>query len=222
MTGATVRLLRRELRLSLRQGSGALLAVPFFLVAVTLFPLGLGPKAEFLGRAAPGAIWIAALLAAALSFGRMFRQDFEDGALEHLVLSPLPLEAVVLAKAAAAWLLTGLPLALCAPFLALILHLPESALLALAAGLLLGTPVLSLIGAVGGALVLGARQAGVLVTLLILPLCIPILIFGVGAAEAAAVGQAVRPHLLLLAAGLLAALALAPWAAAAALRQAVA
>jgi heme exporter protein B len=214
-------LVRRDLRLALRQGGDAVMVLAFFFLAVILFPLGVGPELETLTRIAAGIVWVTALLAALLSLERLFLADYEDGSLEALALMPLPLEFQVLAKALAHWLTTGLPLTVVAPLLALLLHLPSAGYGALVLGMALGTPTLSLVGAIGAALTLGARRGGVLLSLLVLPLFIPVLIFGVGAVEAAVTGLPPRPHLLLLLAPLLAAIPLAPVAAAAALRQAV-
>jgi heme exporter protein B len=214
-------LVRRDLRLALRQGGDAAMVLAFFVLAVMLFPFGVGPEPAVLTRIAAGIVWVTALLAALLSLDRLFAADYEDGSLEGLALMPLPLEFQVLAKALAHWLTTGLPLTLVAPLLALLLHLDRAGYPALIAGMALGTPTLSLIGAIGAALTLGARRGGVLLSLLVLPLFIPVLIFGVGAVEAAIIGMPARPHLLLLLALLLAAVPLAPIAAAAALRQAV-
>ena len=211
----------RDLRLALRQGGDAAMVVAFFVLAVVLFPFGVGPEAELLARIAAGILWVTALFAALLSLERLFQADWEDGSLEALALMPLPLEAQVVAKCLAHWLVTGLPLTLLAPLLAVLLHLESGAYPALVAGMALGTPTLSLIGAIGAALTLGARRGGVLLSLLVLPLYVPVLIFGVGACEAAATGFAARPHLLLLAALLALALPLAPFAAAAGLRQAL-
>jgi heme exporter protein B len=215
------RLVQRDLRLALRQGGDAAMVVAFFVLTVVLFPLGVGPEPELLSRIAPGILWVTALLAALLSLERLFQADYEDGSLEALSLMPLPLEAQVLAKCLAHWLVTGLPLALAAPVLGLLLQLDAAGYPVLVLGLLLGTPSLSLIGAVGAALSLGARRGGVLLSLLVLPLYIPVLIFGVLAVEQTVAGLAARPHLLLLGALLAAALPLAPVAAAAALRQAL-
>ena len=222
MVTALVGLIRRDLRLALRQGSDAMLVLAFFVMAVLLFPFGVGPEPNLLARIGTGVIWSMALLAALLSFDRLFQADFEDGSLDQLALAPLPLAAIVLAKTTAHWLTTGLPLLLVAPLLALVLRLPGDALPMLLLALLLGTPTLSLIGAVGAALTLGARRGGVLLPLLILPLDVPVLIFGVAAVDAAAGGFPSGPPLALLGGILLAALPLAPWAAAAALRQALA
>lgn len=214
-------LVRRELRLALRQGGDAAMVVAFFVLTVILFPFGVGPEPELLARIAAGILWVTALLAALLSLERLFQADFEDGSLEALALLPLALEAQVLAKCLAHWLVTGLPLTLVAPLLALLLHLDVAGYPVLVLSLLIGTPSLSLVGAVGAALTLGARRGGVLLSLLLLPLYIPVLIFGVLAVEASIAGFGARPHLLLLAALFAGALPLAPVAAAAALRQAL-
>jgi heme exporter protein B len=214
-------LVRRDLRLALRQGGDAAMVLAFFVLTVVLFPFGVGPEPELLARIAAGIVWVTALLAALLSLERLFQTDYEDGSLEALALMPLPLEAQVLAKCLAHWLVTGLPLTLVAPFLGLLLHLEPAGYPVLVAGMALGTPSLSLIGAVGAALSLGARRGGVLLSLLVLPLYIPVLIFGVAAIEASIAGLGARPHLLLLASLLAGAVPLAPLAAAAALRQAV-
>jgi len=214
-------LVLRDLRLALRQGGDAAMVVAFFVLTVILFPFGVGPEAALLSRIAAGVVWVTALLAALLSLERLFLADWEDGSLEALALMPLPLEAQVLAKCLAHWLVAGLPLIVVAPLLALLLHLDAAGYPVLLLSLLLGTPTLSLIGAVGAALSLGARRGGVLLSLLVLPLYIPVLIFGVAAVEASIGGFGARPHLLLLGALLAGALVLAPIAAAAALRQAL-
>ncbi len=214
--------LRRELRLALRQGGDSLLVVMFFVLVVVLFPLGAGPEPGILSRIGAGIIWVSALLAAMLSMDRLYQSDFEDGSLELLVLSPAPLEIIVLAKAAAHWLTTGLPLIVASPLLGLLLNLEAEGIGVMLVSLTLGTPALSLVGAIAAALVLGARRGGVLISLLILPLFIPILIFGVGAVDAALLELTYRPQLMVLGALLLLAAALSPWAAAAAVRQAVA
>ena len=214
------RLLLRELRLSVRHGSDSLAALMFFLLTGALFPLAIGPAPETLGRMAPGIVWVCALLAALLPLDRLFGGDHEDGSLDLLLLSGLPAAGVALGKALAHWLVTGLPLVLAAGPLAVMLRMPEEAIPALLLGLVPGTAVLSLLGTLGAALVLGARRGGVLLPLLVLPLAAPVLIFGVAAADAAAVGLAARPHLLLLSALFAAALPLCPLAAGAALRAA--
>jgi heme exporter protein B len=195
------------------------MALMFFVIVVTLFPLGVGPEPDMLERISSGIIWVAALLAAMLSFDRIFQADYDNGSLELIVLTPVPLEVLVLAKCLAHWLTTGLPIMLIAPLLAIFMNMQVEAFPVLLASMALGTPVLSLLGGVGAALVLGARRAGTLVALLILPLTIPLLIFGVSAVEAAVTGQSAKAQLLVLGAMLMASLPLAPWATAAALRQ---
>jgi heme exporter protein B len=214
-------MLGRELRLALRQPGDAATVVVFFVLATVLFPFGVGPEPNMLARIAGGVIWVAALLAAMLSFERLFQADYEDGSLEQLALMPLPLEATVAAKILAHWLTTGLPLLVAAPLLALMLGMATAGYATLIAAMALGTPTLSLIGAVGAALTVGARRGGVLLSLLVLPLVIPILVFGAAAVDAALSGLAARPHLLLLGGLALGAAVLCPWAAAAALRQAL-
>lgn len=218
---AFLTLVARDLRLALRQGGDAAMVIAFYVLAVVLFPFGVGPEPDLLQRIAPGVVWVTALLAALLSLERLFQADYEDGSLEALALLPLPLEAQVLAKCLAHWLVAGLPLIVVAPLLALLLHLDPAGYPALIAGMALGTPVLSLIGAIGAALSLGARRGGVLLSLLVLPLYIPVLIFGVAAVEADIAGFGARPDLLLLAALLVLAVGLVPFAAAAALRLAL-
>jgi heme exporter protein B len=214
------RLIARELLLSLRHGGDTMAALLFFVLVVALFPLAIGPAPETLARLAPGIIWVAALLAALLPLDRLFGSELEDGSLDLLLLSGLHPAALAAGKAIGHWLVTGLPLLLAAVPLAVMLRLPGEALPALLAGLLAGTLALSLLGTAGAALVLGARRGGVLLPLLVLPLAAPVLIFGAAAADAAAFGLSVRPHLLLLAAMLAAALPLCPLAAGAALRGA--
>ncbi len=211
----------RDAALARRHGGDAALAILFFVLTAILFPLGIGPEPNLLARAGGGLLWVTALLAVLLSLDRLFRADWEDGSLDLLLLSPLPLSLIVLAKCVAHWLLTGLPLTVATPLLAVLLRVPGDAIGTLTLAMLLGTPTLSLIGAVGAALTVGSRRSGVLLTLLVLPLYVPVLIFGAGAVDAAVAGPGPRPHLLVLGAFLLAALPLAPWAAAAALRQAV-
>ena len=218
---AFLALVRRDLALSLRQAADALVAVMFAVLVVVLFAFGVGPEANILSRLSAGVVWVAALLAAMLSLDRLFQADHDDGSLEQLALGPLPLWSVALAKAAAHWLVTGVPLIVAAPVLALMLAMPADGLATLVGAMVLGTPCFSLLGAIGAALVLGARRGGVLVAFLVLPLAIPVLIFGAAATEAALTGLESAPHLMLLGACLLATLALAPIAAAAALRQAV-
>jgi len=218
---AFIGLFRRDLSLALRQGGDSGLVLGFFVLAVVLFPLGVGPEPAVLQRIGAGIVWVAALLAALLSLDRLFQSDYQDGGLEMLALSSLSLELAVLAKCAAHWVATGLPLALTSPFLALLVDLDPDAIPVLTLGLLLGTPALSLIGSVAAALTLGARRQGVLLSLLVLPLYVPPLVFGAGAVEASVAGAGGRAHLLILGALTLAALPLCPWASAAALRQAL-
>ncbi|HUO44954.1 MAG TPA: heme exporter protein CcmB [Burkholderiales bacterium] len=211
----------RDLLLAMRRKADVLTTLFFFVIAVSLFPLGIGPETDLLRKIAPGIVWVAALLAAMLSLGRMFADDHRDGTLEQMVLAPQPLGLLVGGKIAAHWLLSGLPLVLIAPLLGLQFGLGRDTLLVLMGSLLLGTPVLSLIGAIGAALTLGVRGGGVLVSLLVLPLFIPVLIFGAGAVEAVTSGLGAAAHLSLLGAILLVALFFAPWATALALRIAV-
>jgi heme exporter protein B len=218
---AFIGLIRHDLRLAARQGGDIGLVLGFFVLAVILFPFGVGPEPELLRRIAAGIIWVAALLAAVLSLDRLFAADYADGGLDLIALSPVPLELAMLAKGVAHWLTTGLPLVIVSPLLALFVDLDPAALPALMLGLLLGTPAMSLLGAIAAALSLGARRPGVLMTLLVLPLYLPTLIFGTAAVEASLSAEGARSHLLLLAALSVAALPLAPLAAAAALRQAL-
>lgn len=213
MSGAGA-VLGRELRLALRSGGGAGLGLAFFLIVILLVPFGIGPEPDRLARVASGMLWIAALLSCLLSLDRLFQNDFEDGTLDILALSPLPLEALVGLKAFAHWLTTGLPLALAAPLLGVTLQVEPETFPWLIASLLFGTPALSALGAVGAALTVGVRRGGLLLSVLVLPLYVPTLIFGARAANAAEP----FPALLLLAGTTLAALSLAPAAAAAALR----
>ena len=220
MTGF-FRIVRHELRLSVRGGIGSLVALIFFVVTVALFPLGVGPELEVLGRIAAGVVWVAALLAAMLSMERLFQADYEDGTLELLALSPVPLELVVLAKCLAHWLTTALPLIIVAPVLSLLVNMSADGLVMLIVAMALGTPTLSLIGGVGAALTVGARRGGVLLALLVLPLYIPVLIFGVGAVEGAIGGYGSAAPLMILTGLFLGALVLTPFAGAAALRLAL-
>ncbi len=214
------RLLGRELLLSMRHGGDTVAAVLFFVLAGTLFPLAIGPAPEVLARLAPGVVWVCALLAALLPLDRLFGADGEDGSLDQLLLCGLSPASVALAKGLAHWLVTGLPLLVAAGPLALMLRMEPAVLPTLLAGLLPGTAVLSLLGTMVAAIILGARRGGVLLPLLLLPLAMPVLIFGAAAADAAATGLSPRPHLLLLCALLAAALPLCPLAAGAALRVA--
>jgi heme exporter protein B len=210
--------LTRDVTLALRRRSQISNPLTFFVIVVTLFPLALGPEVNLLSRAAPGIIWVAALLASMLSLDAIFAPDYQDGSLEQLVMSPQPLSLLVLAKVLAHWLVTGIPLIVLAPLLAVLLHLPEEAMGVLMLSLALGTPALSLIGAIGVALTVGLRRGGVLLSLLVLPLYIPVLIFGAAAVDSVATGLSPSANLYLLGALLALALTLSPLAAAAALR----
>jgi len=210
--------LHRDLLLALRGKGDVATALLFFVIVTSLFPLGIGAEPNQLRAIAPGVIWVAALLSSLLSLGRLFALDHADGTLEQLLLGAAPLGAVVAAKALAHWLVSGLPLVLIAPLIALQYDLQPALYGVLVLSLLLGTPVLSLIGAIGAALTLGLRGGGVLLALLVLPLYVPVLIMGAGGVEMAAAGLGAQGQLLLLAAMLVGAAALAPWAIAAALR----
>lgn len=217
MTGLGT-LIRRDLRLALAAGGGGQIGVAFFVLTIVLVPLAIGPETQTLARIAPGIIWVSALLAALLSLDRLFQADYEDGTLDQFMLAPMPLETIVLAKTLAHWLTTGLPMVLVAPVLGAMLGLDGPPLAVLALSLAIGTPALSLIGAIGAALTVGVRRGGLLLSILILPLYVPSLIFG-----ARATGNAMLdlPHAAALGLGgavSLMALALAPFAAAAALR----
>ena len=214
-------IVRRELRLALRRKGDALNVLVFFMVVASLFPLGVGPEPNQLRVMAAGVTWIAALLAAVLSLPRLFAADYADGTLEQMLVSPQPLAVIVLAKIAAHWLLTGLPLALVAPLIGLQYGLPMDALAILLASLLIGTPVLSLLGAAGAALTLGVRGGGALLGLLVLPLFVPVLVFGAGAVTATLTGISPSAYLSLLGAFLAVSSLVGPWAACAALRAAL-
>lgn len=211
-------LMKRDLLLAFRHRGELANPLLFFFMIVTLFPLGVSPEVTLLRKIAPGVIWIAALLAALFSLENLFRSDFEDGALEQMLLSPQPLSLLVLAKVLAHWLVSGLPMLLLAPLLGLLLAMPEPAIAALELTLAIGTPLLSLIGAIGVALTVGLRRGGVLLTLLIMPLYIPVLIFATNAVTAAAAGMPIAGQIYFLASLLVLALTLAPLAIAAALR----
>lgn len=211
-------IIQRDLLLAMRRRSDVLTTLFFFVIVVSLFPLSVGPEMNMLRTMAPGVVWVAALLASMLSLGRMFSSDYQDGTLEQMLISPHSLSILVLGKAFAHWLVSGVPLVLMAPVLGIQYDLSVDALLVLTASLLLGTPVLSLIGAIGAALTLGLRGGGVLVSLLVLPLYIPVLIFGSGAVEASVAGLGYEAHFSLLGAFFLVSLVLAPWAIASSLR----
>ncbi len=211
-------LLRRDLTLALRRPQDALTVVGFFVVVIALFPLGVGPDPQLLRILAPGVLWVAALLATMLSLERLFLDDYRDGSLEQLLIAPEPLAFLVLSKVLAHWLITGLPLVLISPLLGIQLGLQTEEILMMLMALLIGTPILSLIGAIGAALTLGLRGGGVLISLLILPLYVPTLILGAGAVDAVMHGLSAQAHLSLLGALLILAAMLTPWATAAALR----
>ena len=211
-------LIWRDMTLAMRRKSEVLTALLFFVIVVSLFPLGVGPEIDMLREIAPGVLWVAALLASMLSLNRLFADDYVDGTLEQMIISSQPLALLVFSKVLSHWFLTGLPLVLISPVLGMQLGLEAEYIVILTLTLLVGTPVLSLIGAVGAGLTLGVRGGGVLLSLLILPLYIPVLIFGSGAVDSARSGLGVEAHFSLLGAFLVAALILAPLAAAAALR----
>lgn len=213
-----IALLARDLRLAFRAGGGFGLGLSFFLIVVVLVPFGVGPETGLLGKIAPGVLWVAALLACLLSLDRMFALDHEDGSLDLLATSPLPLEGVAAVKALAHWLTTGLPLVLAAPVLALLMNLPWQGYGALMLSLMLGTPALSVIGAFGAALTVGIKRGGLLLSLLVLPLYVPTLIFGADVARRGAEGQDFATPLMMLAGISFGALALLPFASAAVLR----
>ncbi len=214
-------IIRRDLLLAMRRKSEVLTALFFFIIVASLFPLGIGPETALLRKIAPGVIWVAALLATMLGLARLFAPDHADGTLEQMVLSPSPLGLLITGKIAAHWITTGLPLVLLAPVLGIQFDLDGEALAIMVVALLLGTPLLSLIGAIGAALTLGVRGGGVLLSLLVLPLYVPTLIFGAGAVEAHISGLGAGGHLSLLAALLALAVFFAPWATTAALRIAL-
>lgn len=218
MFRAFYHLLLRDLRLAMRSPHEVVNPLIFFVLVVTLFPLAMTPSDALLQKIAPGVIWVSALLSVLLSLDRLFKQDYEDGSLDQLMLSPNPLVILVLAKVFAHWLLTGLPLVIISPLLAMFMHVPDAALPALLYSLLLGTPVLSLIGAIGVSLTVAVNRGGVLLSLIVLPLYIPVLIFAANAIDVASAGMSVSGQLLFLGAVLALAVSLAPVATAAALR----
>jgi heme exporter protein B len=214
-------IVRRDLLLALRRRSDVMTTVLFFVIVASLFPLGVGPEPAVLRIVAPGVLWVAALLSCLLSLGRVFTPDYLDGVLEQILLVPQPLTILVTGKICAHWLVSGLPVVLLSPWLGLQYGLGAESLAVLTMSLLLGTPTLSLIGGIGAALTLGVRGSGLLTALLVLPLFMPVLIFGAGAVTSSASGMGVEAHLSLLGAGLMLAIVLAPWATAAALRIAL-
>ncbi|HQS58012.1 MAG: heme exporter protein CcmB [Gallionellales bacterium 35-53-114] len=216
--GLMALVISRDLTLAMRRRSDVLTTLIFFVMVVSLFPLAVGSEIEMLRKMAPGVVWVAALLASMLSLGRMFSADYLDGTLEQMLLVPQSLSMLVLSKIIAHWMLSGLPLVLIAPVLGLQFDMAGDALLIMVVALLLGTPVLSMVGAIGAALTLGLRGGGVLVSLLVLPLCIPVLIFGTGAVAAITDGMSAAANLSLLGAFLLMSLLFTPWVAAQALR----
>ncbi|HEX7156872.1 MAG TPA: heme exporter protein CcmB [Burkholderiaceae bacterium] len=218
MIGTLAAVIRRDLLLALRQRGDVTNVLLFFFVVVTMVPLGVGPELNTLRLIAPGTVWVAALLAAILSLGRMFANDYADGSLEQLLLAGQPLPLIVIGKVLAHWLVTGAPITLIAAPMSVMFDLGAEPTAVLVASLAFGTPALSLIGGVGAALTLGLRGSGVLITLLVLPLYVPVLIFGAGAVDAVAGGLSPQAHLMLLGGLSLAAAAGAPWAIAAALR----
>jgi heme exporter protein B len=209
---------RRDLVLAMRRRADVLTTLFFFVMVVSLFPLGVGPEMDMLRKMAPGVLWVAALLASMLSLGRLFSADYLDGTLEQMLLAPQSLSVLVLGKMVSHWMVSGLPLVLMTPVLGLQFDMTVEAIGVLMLGLLLGTPILSMVGAIGAALTLGLRGGGVLLSLLVLPLCIPVLIFGTGAVQAVTSGLNVSAHLSLMGALLVLALAFTPWVTAQALR----
>ena len=216
--GAWLETARRDLLIACRRPGAMANPLVFFLIVIALFPLGIGPTPEDLQRIAPGVVWVVALLASLLSTDMMLRSDYDDGSLEQLVRSPAPLYLLSIAKILVHWLMTGLPLTWCSPLAGGLLYLPSGAMMALFLSMLLGTLSLSIVGGIGAALTVGLRKGGILLSLLILPLYIPVLVFGTAAVDAAAFGHEFGSHLAILGAFALLALTLAPLAVAAALR----
>jgi len=221
LAAAFFAIIRRDLLLAFRRRSEIANPLFFFVLVITLFPLGVGARPQLLQAIAPGVIWVSALLAAMLSLDSLFRSDFDDGSMEQILLSPHPVSILILGKVFAHWLVTGLPLLVIAPLLAVFLGMPNHALGVLLLTLLLGTPVLSLIGAIGVALTVGLRRGGMILSLLVLPLYVPVLIFASNAVEMAAGGLPFTAQINILSALFFLALVLAPWPAAAALRMSV-
>ncbi len=219
MFSAFLLILKRDLLLAMRRRSEIFTVLFFFIVVISLFPLGISTEDKLLKQIAPGVVWVAALLASTLALDRLFSDDYEDGTLEQMTLAPVSLPIVVLAKMIAHWLLTGLPLVLISPLVGLFYHLPFESIKVMMLVLLLGTPVLSMLGAIAAALTLGLRGGGVLVSLLVLPLYIPVLVYGAGAISTSMVeGLSIQPYLLLLSAFMLLAVIFSPWATAAAIK----
>ena len=214
-------LVRRDIALATRRGGDAALTLVFFVVAVAVFPFGVGPDPDLLARIAAGIIWVTALLASMTSLERLYRGDLEDGSLEIMALSTQPVEFQVAAKCLAHWLTSGLPVVVLSPLMAMLLNLDVAAWWILVVSLAIGTPILCLVGSIGAALVLGARKSGALIGLIVLPLQVPVMIFGIGAVEAVLRGSPVLPPLLIEAALLIAGTPLALWASAVALRMAI-
>ena len=212
---------KRDIKIGWQGGSTSSMVVAFFIIVVTLFPLGVGPEQSVLARIAVGVIWVAALLACLLSLDRIFQADYEDGTLDQYALSHLPLELIVIGKSLAHWLTTSLPLILITPVLAVLLNMNDAALLPLIYAMLIGTPALSLIGTIGASLTVSLKRGGVLLSLLILPLYVPVLIFGVMAVDAGISDTGINASLLFLAAVTLFSLAITPWVSAAAVRLAL-
>ncbi len=221
MISAMTTIIHRELLIAYRRQADVLNPLWFFIIVITLFPLSIGPEPNLLARISAGIVWVAALLSALLSLERLFRDDFQDGALEQMMLMPIPLQLVVIAKVIAHWLLTGLPLILISPLLAVLLSLDFNTWLAVVLTLCVGTPALSFIGAIGVALTVGLQKGGVLLSLLVLPLYIPILIFATSAIDAAALGVAYNGQLAILGAMLMGSITFTPFAISAALRVSV-
>lgn len=221
MFGTINSIIRRELLIAFRRQADIFNPLWFFIIVITLFPLSIGPEPNLLARIAAGIVWVAALLSALLSLERLFRDDFQDGALEQMMLMPVPLPVVVISKVIAHWLLTGLPLIIISPLLSVLLSLDFNSWLGVVLTLLIGTPTLSFIGAIGVALTVGLQKGGVLLSLLVLPLYIPILIFATSAIDAASLGMAYNGQLAVLAAMLMGSMTLTPFAISAALRVSV-
>lgn len=221
MLAAMNTIIRRELLIAFRRQADIFNPLWFFIIVITLFPLSIGPEPNLLARIAAGIVWVAALLSALLSLERLFRDDFQDGSLEQMMLMPIPLPLVVMSKVLAHWLLTGLPLILISPLLAILLSLDFNTWLGVVLTLLIGTPTLSFIGAIGVALTVGLQKGGVLLSLLVLPLYIPILIFATSAIDAASLGMAYNGQLAILGAMLVGSMTLTPFAISAALRVSV-